>query len=99
MAFRSSYPQVYSALSKLPEKEIHRVQADVLRMYTQAIGSVHARIGIVNYIIQHRIHELAEYIRQNKLTYHDSDKLIEWIRQRTSDCNVNQAVPSNDGRR
>jgi hypothetical protein len=99
MAYRTPYPAVYPNLSKTPPRDIHRVGVDVLRKDTQIIGSVAPAMGVLSLIVQSAIRETAQYILENKLTYEQSEQLIQWICQRSASRATEKAGTPDDRRR
>jgi hypothetical protein len=96
MAYRTPWPSVYPGLSKLPEREIHHLTIDTLRDDTNCIASVAPSMGIFSLICQKALKDTAKYIKDNKLTYVDSEQLIKWICERTFTGPSQNPASSND---
>ena len=81
MSQRSTWPPVYTNLTD--ETTARLAMPKVASTDTRLIIATVGNTAILTYIQQLAIKHAADYIRDNKLTFVDSDRFIEHLRQRS----------------
>lgn len=94
MSFKTVWPPPYPDLNKRPEKEIRRLTIKTCAHDCDLIASVAVSPTIFSLICQTALKLTAEYVRANNLTYTDSERFIQYIRERTFALPVDKTPPS-----
>jgi hypothetical protein len=93
---RPSWPPIYPNIKASPTI---RIQADVPVTDHQAIVGTAANTGVISFVIQQAIKLTAEYVRNNNLSYLDSDRFLDYLRERSFVSNTEKATLVNVARR
>lgn len=92
-------PTWKSPYENLPKLRRFPLQADVDLADHQLIKSTAVAHGIVTKFIQTIYHDVAQYARDNSLSYLDSDAFVDYLRQRATAYAASKAGARDDGDR